>query len=184
MVCCAFYTVGKLYLYNPGITSVMLVAGGCLTMKRSQRCLAVATLCLVVFVDLFHFLLLFLLFINFGSYFLLSKGVRFVTFCTFFLLLITMINYFLLGQEGQDLYFIHCGTRGKGCDALLGPGVNPLEGSPNVKLRKLGPKGTLPASNSRKGVEGRVGSQGIRLRRGTSLVIVNLHPKTNHGRLV
>ncbi len=36
-------------------------------------------------------------------------------------------------------------------DALLGPGVNPLEGSPNVKLWKLGPKGTLPASNSRKG---------------------------------
>jgi hypothetical protein len=37
------------------------------------------------------------------------------------------------------------------CDALLGPGVNPLEGSPNVKLRKLGPKGTLPASNSKRG---------------------------------
>ncbi len=37
------------------------------------------------------------------------------------------------------------------CDALLGLGVNPLEGSPNVKLRKLGPKGTLSASNSRKG---------------------------------
>jgi hypothetical protein len=36
-------------------------------------------------------------------------------------------------------------------DALLGPGVNPLMGSPNVKLRKLGPKGTLLASNSRKG---------------------------------
>jgi hypothetical protein len=36
-------------------------------------------------------------------------------------------------------------------DALLGLGVNPLEGSPNVKLRKLGPKGTLPTSNSRKG---------------------------------
>jgi hypothetical protein len=36
-------------------------------------------------------------------------------------------------------------------DALLGPGVNPLEGSPNVKLRKLGPKGTLPASNSQRG---------------------------------
>ncbi len=35
-------------------------------------------------------------------------------------------------------------------DALLGPGVYPLEGSPNVKLRKLRPKGTLPASNSRK----------------------------------
>jgi hypothetical protein len=36
-------------------------------------------------------------------------------------------------------------------DALFGPRVNPLEGSPNVKLRKLGPKGTLPTSNSRKG---------------------------------
>jgi hypothetical protein len=39
----------------------------------------------------------------------------------------------------------------KEADALLGPEVNPLEGSPNVKLRKLGPKDTLPASNSRKG---------------------------------
>jgi hypothetical protein len=29
-------------------------------------------------------------------------------------------------------------------DALLGPGVNPLEGSPNVKLRKLGTKGHTP----------------------------------------
>ncbi len=36
-------------------------------------------------------------------------------------------------------------------DALLGPGVNPLEGSPNVKLRKVGTEGTLPASNFRKG---------------------------------
>ncbi len=29
-------------------------------------------------------------------------------------------------------------------DALLGPGVNPLEGSPNVKLRKLGTEGHAP----------------------------------------
>jgi hypothetical protein len=36
-------------------------------------------------------------------------------------------------------------------NTLLGPRVNPLEGSPNVKLRKVGTKGTLPASNSRKG---------------------------------
>jgi hypothetical protein len=72
------------YLYNPGITSVMPVVGGCLTRKRTQRCLAVSALCLSVFVDLFHFLLLFLLLIKFGSYFLLLKGVRFVTFCTFF----------------------------------------------------------------------------------------------------
>jgi hypothetical protein len=49
-----------------------------------------------------------------------------------------------------------CAKMSKTCldgvsDALLGPGVNPLEGSPNVKLRKLGPKGTLPASNSKRG---------------------------------
>ncbi len=36
-------------------------------------------------------------------------------------------------------------------NALLGPRVNPLMGSPNVKLRKVGTKGTLTASNSRKG---------------------------------
>jgi hypothetical protein len=46
-------------------------------------------------------------------------------------------------------------------DALLGPGVNPLEGSPNVKLRKLGPKGTLPASNSRKGLKVELGAHGL-----------------------
>ncbi len=77
----------KPYLYNPGIPSVMSMAGGCLTRKKTQRCLAVLGLCLAVFVDLFHFLLLFitfLLLVTFGSYFLLSKGVRFITFCTFF----------------------------------------------------------------------------------------------------
>ncbi len=46
-------------------------------------------------------------------------------------------------------------------DALLGLGVNPLEGSPNVKLRKLGPKGTLPASNSRKGQRVELGAPGL-----------------------
>jgi hypothetical protein len=35
-----------------------------------------------------------------------------------------------------------------------------------------------------RGSEGRVGSPGIRLGRGTSLASVNLHPKTNHTRLV
>ncbi len=39
------------YKYDPGITSVMPVAGGCLTRKKTKRCLA-------VFVDFFHFLLL------------------------------------------------------------------------------------------------------------------------------
>jgi hypothetical protein len=47
--------------------------------------------------------------------------------------------------QGQSMYF-------KGLfDALLGPGVNPLEGSPNVKLRKVGTEGMLPTFNSRKG---------------------------------
>ncbi len=39
---------------------------------------------MVVFVDFFHFLLLFLLVVSFVSYFLLVKGVRFVIFCYFF----------------------------------------------------------------------------------------------------
>jgi hypothetical protein len=69
------------YLNNLGITSVMLVAGGCLTRKRTQQCLAVLALCLAVFVDLFHFLLRLLLLVSFVSYFLLLKGVRFITFC-------------------------------------------------------------------------------------------------------
>jgi hypothetical protein len=68
------YFVMLSYLYNPGIMSVMPMAGGCFTRKNTQECLA-------VFVDLFHFLLLFLSFVN---YFLLLKGVRFVTFCYFF----------------------------------------------------------------------------------------------------
>jgi hypothetical protein len=46
-------------------------------------------------------------------------------------------------------------------DALLGPRVNPLEGSPNVKLRKVGTKGTLPASNSRKGYRVESGAKGL-----------------------
>jgi len=74
--------------YDPGITSVMPVASGYLTKKRRKRCLAVFTRCLAVFVDFFHFLLLlvtFLLVVSFVSYFLLVKGVSFVTFCYFFI---------------------------------------------------------------------------------------------------
>jgi hypothetical protein len=46
-------------------------------------------------------------------------------------------------------------------DALLGPGVNPLEGSPKWSCGKLGPKGTFPASNSRKGYRVELGAQGL-----------------------
>jgi hypothetical protein len=60
---------------------------------------------------------------------------------------------FFEGQTGYAIIYIVSQMLfdTNGGDAFLGPGVNPLEGSPNVKLRKLGPKGTLPASNSRKG---------------------------------
>ncbi len=73
--------------YDLGITNVMLWAMGCLTRKNILRCLAFLAQCRAVFVDLFHFLLLFvtfLLFVSFVSYFLLLKGVRFVNFCYFF----------------------------------------------------------------------------------------------------
>ncbi len=59
-------------------------------------------------------------------------------------------GYQLFSKNCQNFLTTKLGGK-KNIDALLGPGVNPLEGSPNVKLRKLGPKGTLPASNSRKG---------------------------------
>ncbi len=52
---------------------------------------------MAIFVDFCYFLLFFLVVVSFVSYFLLVKGVRFVTF----LLVVTLINYFLLGQEGQ-----------------------------------------------------------------------------------
>jgi hypothetical protein len=74
-------------------------------------------------------------------------------------------------------------SKGEG-DALPSHGVKPTWGFHKVKLRKLWLSGTLPASNSKKGVEGRVGSPGIRLGRGTNLARVNLHPKTNQKGLV
>jgi hypothetical protein len=80
--------------YDPGIMGVMLWAVGCLTRKNTQQRRA-------VFVDLFHFLLLFLLCVSFVIYFLLLKGVRFVIFCYFFLLFVTLINYFLLLKRAK-----------------------------------------------------------------------------------
>jgi hypothetical protein len=104
--------------YDPGITSVMPGAGGCLTRKKTKECRAVFAECRVVFVDFFHFLLLFVTFLLlaiFTSYFLLLKGVRFVTFCYFF----TACNFQQLLftiEKGQGLYSIHCATRNlKGC---------------------------------------------------------------------
>ncbi len=76
----------KALRYDPGITSVMPLAGGCLTRKIRKRCLAVFTRCLAVFVDLFHFLLLLVTFFT-GRKFckLLFTGER-GKFCYFLLL--------------------------------------------------------------------------------------------------
>jgi len=66
-----------------------------------------------VFVDFFHFLLLFLLVVSFVSSFLLLKGVRFVTFCYFF----TACNFDKLlftvpGGAGFILYSLCDGGKG------------------------------------------------------------------------
>ncbi len=61
--------------YDPGITSVMSLAGGCLTKKNAQECMAVLTRCPIVFFCFFHILLLFVsFFTTFVTYFLLLKG--------------------------------------------------------------------------------------------------------------
>ncbi len=61
---------------------------------------------MAVFVDFFHFLLLvviFLLLVTFVSYFLLLKGVRFVTFCYFFIACNFHKLLFTI-EKGQGLY--------------------------------------------------------------------------------
>jgi len=58
-----------------------------------------------VFVDFCYFLF-FLLLVSFVNYFLLLKGVKFVTF----LLLVTLINYFLLLRRARVKGSIHCAT--------------------------------------------------------------------------
>ncbi len=80
------------------------MVGGCLREKNTKRCMVVLGRCLAVFLVLCYFLLLFLLFVTFVSYFLLLKGVKFVTFftaCNFQQLLFTV-------EKGQGLYSIHC----------------------------------------------------------------------------
>jgi len=45
----------EVYFSNPGITSVMSWAVGCLTRENTQECQAVFAQCRAVFVDFFHF---------------------------------------------------------------------------------------------------------------------------------
>ncbi len=96
------------YTYDLRTTLAMRGAGGCLTTKKRPWCGAVLLRCGVVFVDLFHFLLLFVTACNFYKLlFIVEIGVKFVTFfyffivCNFHKLLFTV-------EKGQGLYFVHC----------------------------------------------------------------------------
>jgi len=62
--------------------------------------------------------------------------------------------------------------------------VKPTWGSNYVELWKVGTWGALPTSSTKRGVEGRVRSPGIRLGRGTRLSSLNLHPKPTTRGLV
>jgi hypothetical protein len=89
--------------YDPSITSVMPMAGGCLTRKNTQECLTVLTQCLAVFVDFFTFCYFFTICNFCNLLFIVQRG----KVCYFFLLVVTFINYFLLGHGN---YSIHCAT--------------------------------------------------------------------------
>ncbi len=76
---------------------------------------------MAVFVDFSYFLLLFVTFFTsrkFCKLFFTTERGKVCYFLLLFLLLVTLINYFLLCQEGQGLYCIHCVT-GKGCTLIF-----------------------------------------------------------------
>jgi hypothetical protein len=102
------------YRYDSGIPSVMLVAGGCLSRKKGVGCLAVLAQCLAVFVDFFHFLLFLIICFTgrkFWKLLFTTERGKVCYFLLLFILLVTLINYFLLCQEGQGLNCIPCATR-------------------------------------------------------------------------
>jgi hypothetical protein len=72
------------YTYDLRTTLAVRGAGGCLTAKKGAWCGAVLVRCGAVFVDLFHFLLLFVIFFivrNFYKLLFTAKtGVKFITF--------------------------------------------------------------------------------------------------------
>ncbi len=76
------------YLSNRSITIVMPRGPGPLTGENTQECRGLFAQCRGLFVDFFSLLVtfsyFFLLVISFVNYFLLLKGVSFVTFCYFF----------------------------------------------------------------------------------------------------
>jgi hypothetical protein len=97
-------------------------AGGCLTTKKGAWCGAVLARCGAFFVDLFHFLLLFVTFFTARKFYKLlftaETGVKFVTFCYFFLLFVTFLNYFLLLRRAR-VYIVFIVRGGKGCTLIF-----------------------------------------------------------------
>jgi hypothetical protein len=76
------------YTYDLRTTLAVRGARGCLTTKKGAWCEAVLARCGAFFVDLFHFLLLFVTFFTarkfYKLFFTAKTGVKFVTFCYFF----------------------------------------------------------------------------------------------------
>ncbi len=76
------------YTYDLRTTLAVRGAGGCLTTKKGAWCGAVLARCGAFFVDIFHFLLLFVTFFTARKFYKLlfpaKTGVKFVTFCYFF----------------------------------------------------------------------------------------------------
>jgi len=53
--------------------------------------------------------------VSFVSYFLLVKGVRFVTFFTGY----NLDKLLFTAEKGQGLYWVHCAKGGKGCNLIF-----------------------------------------------------------------
>ncbi len=92
-------------------------AVGCLTRENTHECRAVFAQCRALFVDLFHFLLLLVIFFTarkFCKLFFTAERGKVCYFLLLFLLLVTFINYFLLLRRAR-VYILFIVRRGKGC---------------------------------------------------------------------
>ncbi len=82
--------------------------------------MAVLLLCLAVFVDLFHFLLLFFTICKYCKLFFTGERGKVCYFLLLILLLVTLINYFLLLRRAR-VYRVFIVRRGnlKGCRLIF-----------------------------------------------------------------
>jgi len=103
------------YTYDLRTTLTVCGAGGCLTTKKGTWCGAVLVRCRAIFLDLFHFLLLFVTFFTAHKFYKLllttETGVKFVTFFT----VCNFLKLFFTVEKGQGLYCIHCARGERVC---------------------------------------------------------------------